>query len=181
MTQSHDGMNPTKPEFSRRVEVAKLPPEGVVRKIEADTGERAALAERLDLVSLDRLDAELHVKFVAGGPLVRVAGRFQASAVQSCVVTLEPVPAVFDEPVETMFGPPVEMPVEVEFTLADEDPPEPFENGCIDLGEIVVQHLAVVLDPYPRAPGAELSDIADSDGRRADSPFAALAGFKKER
>src|SRR3546814_17044110 len=55
-----------------------------------------------------------------------------------------------------MFGPPVEMPVEVEFTLADEDPPEPFENGCIDLGEIVVQHLAVALDPYPRAPGAEL-------------------------
>src|SRR3546814_5505328 len=65
--------------------VAKLQPEGFVRKIEADAGERAALAERLDLISLDRLEAKLHAKFVAGGPVVRVAGRFQASAVQSCV------------------------------------------------------------------------------------------------
>src|SRR3546814_14367763 len=89
--------------------VAKLQPEGFVRKIEADAGERAALAERLDLISLDRLEAKLHAKFVAGGPVVRVAGSFQASAAQSCVVTLEPVPAVLDEPVETRFGPLVEM------------------------------------------------------------------------
>src|SRR3546814_21069781 len=54
VTQSHDGMTPTKPEFSRRSDVAKPHPAGFVPNIEADAGERDSLSDRLDSYALDR-------------------------------------------------------------------------------------------------------------------------------
>jgi hypothetical protein len=46
--------------------------------------------------------------------------------------------------------------------LADE--PEPLEGDRIDLGEIVAEELALAIDPYPRAPGAELAAAAPAAG-----------------
>jgi hypothetical protein len=63
---------------------------------------------------------------------------------------------------------------EVEIEAAGADEPEPIVEGRIDLGEAVVQHLAVNLDPYPRAPGARLPDLATEDGPVRENPFAAL-------
>jgi hypothetical protein len=59
--------------------------------------------------------------------------------------------------------------------------PEPLPADAIDLGEAVVQQLAVALDPYPRKPGAEIpaeySGAADTDGR--GGPFASLARLRR--
>src|SRR5690606_35365194 len=65
----------------------------------------------------------------------------------------------------------------------DDEIPDPIENGRIDAGEAVVQQLAVMLDPYPRLPDAELPalrrgvtlDAADESPAEA-SPLAGLAG-----
>ncbi|WP_420348545.1 hypothetical protein [Pelagibius sp.] len=60
-----------------------------------------------------------------------------------------------------------------------EDPPEPLPLEGIDLGELVVQDLAVSLDPYPRAEGAVLPpDYQAQDEVAADHPFAALKVLK---
>jgi len=43
----------------------------------------------------------------------------------------------------------------------------------------VLEHFALGIDPYPRAPGAALPpEVADPDAS-ADSPFAVLAGLSK--
>jgi len=55
----------------------------------ADDRERAAIAERLGLRSLERLEA--HVRLARDGVAVRSRGRLRASLEQSCVATGEPV------------------------------------------------------------------------------------------
>ena len=69
----------------------------------ADDQERMAIAKRLDLASLDRLEA--HVCLECTGDVVRAKGRLVASLDQSCVVTGEPVTALVDEPFALIFVP----------------------------------------------------------------------------
>lgn len=168
------------PEFSRPIPIDQIGGRETVREIEATPAERAALAERLDLVALDGLTATLRLRRLPGG-MIRVSGRFAAEVVQSCVVTLVPVPAHCAAAFSMRFGEiaTLETLREIEVAAEGEDEPEPVEGGQIDLGEAVVQQLAVTLDPYPRAPGATLpeapSDADEEAGAEEVNPFAALA------
>jgi len=52
----------------------------------------------------------------------------------------------------------------------------------IDLGELVVQELAVALDPYPRAPGAEVPEAyRPPEVEEESGPFAALKVLKGDK
>lgn len=171
------------PEFSRPLHADQVGGHETVREIEATAAERAALAERLDLIALDSLTASLRLRRLADG-LIRVDGRFVAEVVQACVVTLAPVPSRCAESFTVLFGEDIESePVhEIEIDGTAEDEPEPIVGGCIDLGEAVVQQLAVALDPYPRAPGAKvpasLAGEAEAGGEAGKTPFAALAKLR---
>lgn len=168
-------------EFSRLIEVEALGSDTVRRRIEASPEERAALAKRFGLLSLDRLEADLEIRREPGRR-VRVDGRFEAALQQSCVVTLVPVASRIEDRFETIFtddpafaGPSVEW---------DEDEEiEPYEGGKIDLGEAVVQQLAVRIDPYPRAPGASVPDAYRAEDVPADRhrPFEALAQIGRQK
>lgn len=163
------------PEFSRPFRLEMLGHATVVERIVASPAERAALAKRLGLVALERLEAELALAWRAGGTVLAVSGRFQASLVQRCVVTLELLPATLDEPLELTFAthrtPPGEEPL-------DPDAPEPLPPGGLDLGEEVAQALSLALDPYPRKPGASLPDAATAP---PEGPFAGLKALKPPR
>ncbi|MEO5373470.1 MAG: DUF177 domain-containing protein [Alphaproteobacteria bacterium] len=175
------------PEFSRPVVVESLRGGPSVMDIEATAEERAALARRFGLLTLDHLSATVEVTPVRGGTLVEVTGRLTAELAQSCVVTLEPVPSRIDERFAVSFGE-GDDDVMVDFSLDDGDPPEPIVDGTIDIGEAVAQHLAVAIDPFPRRPGATLTlgedgdggHDGDQDGDREGpaSPFAVLAGLR---
>ena len=148
------------------------------RNIEANDRERALLARRFGLLSLDRLEASATLRRVSGGPLVRVEGRLDADVVQRCVVTLGPVAGHVEDSFAELFGPPG-----FKAEAGEEDEmPEPFDGHAIDAGELVAQHLSLALDPYPRAPGATLpgpDHDADGGGRR--NPFAVLEALRKKR
>jgi uncharacterized metal-binding protein YceD (DUF177 family) len=167
-------------EFSRTIRVERIGREEIERRIEAKPDERAALAERLGLTSLEQLQAELRLKRLSRGRIA-VEGRLEARLTQLCVVSLEPVAAQIEgefavEFVEAGPGPETEAVVAIDSV----DPPEPIEDGLIDLGEAVVQQLAERIDPYPRAPGADLTwqdeKPAMSEPKR---PFAALSALQK--
>jgi uncharacterized metal-binding protein YceD (DUF177 family) len=159
------------PEFSRLVELARLPAQ---RRIEANAEERAALARRLGLLGLDRLVAEASLTRLPGD-VVRLDARFEAELVQECVVTLEPVPARIAEDFAIVYSPQVEDAELVEIEAADA---ETLEGDAIDIGEAVAQQLSLALDPYPHAPGAALPEAALTEREAAAHPFAALAGLK---
>lgn len=163
------------PEFSRPLQVDQVGSAELVREIAATQAERAALAERLDLVSLDLLEAVLRLRRLASG-VIEVKGRLAADVVQTCVVTMAPVAQHCSEEFTMLFGGRAEQPArrEVEIEPAGADEPEPIVEGRIDLGEAVVQQLAVSLDPYPRAPGARLPDLSGEGEPARDHPFAAL-------
>lgn len=124
---------------------------------------------------------------------VAVQGRLTATAIQPCVVTLEPVAQTIDERFERRFDPGAESTAEdaeIEVDALGDDPADPLEGRDIDLGAILCEQFALALDPFPRAPGAEVppehraDPEADADAeagaRTGDrSPFAVLAELRK--
>jgi len=169
-------------EFSRLIEVEALGTDPVDMRIEASAEERAALTVRFDLLSLDRLEAELRIER-RPGRRVRINGRFDAALRQRCVVSLVPVESRIADAFEMIYtDDPAALEAPVDW---DEDEEiEYYAGGTIDLGEEVVQQLAVRIDPYPRAPGATVPDdvrTAEPEPDGGGSPFGALSRLKGRR
>jgi len=148
--------------------------------LNADEDERKAVADRLALRGLDRLNA--HATLERKGEIVRAVGRLKASLRQSCVVTDEPVDAHVDEAFDIHFVPEprIDSPdEEVELVASDCD--VVFHDGAaIDLGSAIADTLALSLDPYPRSAGAmtalkEAGVLSEAEA----GPFAALAKLKR--
>jgi Large ribosomal RNA subunit accumulation protein YceD len=161
-------MTAVPPEFSRRVELARLGAHDAIYPISAEAEERDALARRFDLLSLDRLEAEIHLQRL-GGAIIRVSGRLIADVVQACVVSLEPVASTIEQEFAVLYGPAQpgkSVVVDLETELV-----EPFEGDAIDIGEAVAQQLAMALDPYPRAPGASLEWSENGPNSPGKSPI----------
>lgn len=147
----------------------------------ADEVERAAVAKRLDLTKLDRLEA--HVRLERAGDIIRATGRLVASLDQSCVVTGEPVAAHIDEPFTLNFVPvPQAQRADEEVELGERDLDVVFHDGsAIDLGSALADTLALSLNPYPRSAGADaaLKEAGVLTEEQA-SPFAVLAKLRKD-
>jgi len=163
-------------EFSRPIDVSRLGRGEGDYEIAASSEERDALAQRFGLLALDRLEARIEIKRVPGG-FYRLSARLVAQLTQACVISLEPVAARIDEEFALLYGP-IDAGTEVVLDGAAETI-EALEGDIIDLGEAVAQQLSLALDPFPHAPGAELSATAQGDRQDAhDSPFAVLAKLR---
>jgi len=154
--------------------------EGDRLELVADEAERSAVAQRLALPRIERLEA--HVSLSRTGEVVRASGRLMAALDQSCVVTGEPVPAHVDEPFELAFMPapsPNRPDEEIELGASDCDVAF-YDGGAIDLGTAIADTLALSLDPYPRSAGAEVAlREAGIMTEEQASPFAVLAQLKR--
>jgi hypothetical protein len=171
--------------WSVPVTVAQIPDTGLHRDIEADPATLAAMAEIAGLREILFARASLDVT-PKGEGRVQVAGRVRARVGQSCVVTLDPIENEIDEPIDLIFAPPEQIPQLAD--LVDDaaesdaeipDPPEPIENGVINLGRLATDALFLGVDPYPRRPDAVFEPpaaIADPE----DHPFAALKALQLE-
>lgn len=127
--------------------------EGVRRDLVANEAARKRIAHALDLVQVLRLQAKVEVRPRPLGGVV--AGQLSATVVQTCGVSLEAfeteVTAKFEAPYTT--APLSDPDPREELGLADLDQPDFIKDGVIDLGQYVVEHLALELDPFPRKPG----------------------------
>ena len=169
-------------EFSRLLSRDALGAKTERCEISASPSERAALARRFGLLALESLSAQLTVRPRGALGLVEVTGRLWAKVSQACVVTLEPVADEIDAEVALVYTLKEKDPedIEVEFDPDAEDPPELIGPDGLDLGEAVVQQLAVLLDPYPRCKNAVLpsSVQAGTDDGGIKSPFSVLKELK---
>ena len=164
-------------DFAHRLSLARIR-DGERIDLLADDAERAAIAERLDLSSLERLEA--HASLKVDGDRLRATGRVAASLAQRCVVTGEPVAAHVDEPFDIDFVPEPQVGDE-EIELRSEDCDVEFHDGAtIDLGSAIADTLALALDPYPRSASAEAAlREAGVLSEEEAGPFAALAQLRK--
>lgn len=160
--------------FSRTVEIEAVRRAPVRLELRADADERRALAERLGLQALDALAADATVTLEPDGRAVRFAGRLVADVVQTCVVSLEPVPAHIETEVERVYARDAEPAAAGSEDPHAADPPEPLTGDRVDLGEAVAEELALALEPYPRKPGAEIPAEYRPQGEARESPFAVL-------
>lgn len=166
------------PEFSHIVVPSRLPAAGGGFLLEPTAEERAALAVRFDLVALDGLRAELRLVPLPGGTVLRLTGTIHARVVQRCVVTLEPVEAEIDAPLDIMMRPADTLTGEMDY----EEDVEPYWDDRIDIGEIVAEELAIALDPYPRAAEAAPRGAAEQEERvRRPGPFDGLASLRGKK
>ncbi len=171
------------PMFSRKVPAASLPRGGQGFHIAAKGDALAAVAADLDAPRVDRLEADLMLRPASGGRLL-VEGSATATVWRTCVVTLDDFPEDVATAISATFVEPERLPKptgrEIERSLDDEDPPEPLVDGAVDIHALVVEFVALALEPYPRKPGAVLPEDAAGDAG-PESPFAALAALKAGR
>lgn len=181
----------TQPEFSRAVRIDDLPLSGRKIAAEAAASEREALARRLGLAALSRLEVDGEVAPVRGGTVIRLSARLFADVTQTCVVTLVPLERRIDAEFVRLYAVhaqgDIKVDEEVFFDEEDEDI-EPLVGNRIDIGEAAAEQLALELDPYPRAPDAVLplaSDLPTASGQDEEPggrrPFAGLAGLTAGR
>jgi len=174
------------PPWSVAVPVAEIPEAGLSQVIEARPDERRAIAELGGLPDIAAVKADLRLLPVKGGT-VHVTGRVTGRVTQTCVVTLDPVENDIDEDVDAVFAPPSQIRElaasqdEDDGESDDErpDPPEPIEDGMIDIGKLATDALFLGLDPYPRKPDAVFEDQVEAPNPD-EHPFAALKALKKE-
>lgn len=186
---------PAKSLLDHRLSVDTLPDEGRIIEIDATQEEREAIAQELDLLSLERLVAELEVRPKAKGR-VQVKGRLRAALTQACVVSLEPVPSEISDVIEAEFWPEEQIAARAKSALDEEgaldleplaaDGPDPIDNGNVNLGQLVFETLATLIDPFPRKDGAAFTwssgDDSENDagGPAKENPFAVLEKLKSE-
>jgi len=174
--------DPSRDPWRALVNVAQIPDGGLHREIDADDRARAAMAEAVGLRDIASARAAFDLSHRSGGR-VHVAGRVQARVGQTCVVTLEPIDNDIDEQVDLIFAPVEEIAPQIDAdddgASAVADPPEPIENGMIDLGRLATDVLFLAIDPYPRKQGAMFEpQVAARDPE--DHPFAALKALQTE-
>jgi Large ribosomal RNA subunit accumulation protein YceD len=165
------------------VTVAQIPDTGLHRDIEADQAAREAMAEAAGLREILAAHASFDLAPKSDGQ-VHVTGRVQARVGQTCVVTLEAIENAIDEPVDLTFVPAEQIPQLVhsadaapDSDIETADPPEPIENGSIDLGRLATDVLYLAIDPYPRKRDAVFEPpVVAADPE--DHPFAALKALR---
>jgi hypothetical protein len=190
-------------EWSVYLRVDEIPEKGLKSyKIEASEEARQAVSRRVDVIAISRLEAVFDI-LPTQGNVFHVIGRFQAEIEQACVVTTEPILTHIEENLEAWFvdesagvmhfakkrkeheTQKTKGHVEVEMVDESQDPDQ-VQNGEIDLGELVVQHLSLAIDPYPHKEGVhyEYTDEGQKTSEPAQSrrnPFEALKDWKENR
>ncbi len=169
--------------FRRIVSVSKIGDAGWQQTVTARPDEFPAIARYLELAGVKSLQGEIALERWRGKG-VRLTGTLVADVVQTCVVTLDPVDAHVEGNFERGFLPPEKLKAvlgdqtEVVVDPTAEDPPEPLGHE-LDLGEILIEELALNLDPYPRKPGVAFQGDVDVEAR--PNPFAVHAKLKPKK
>jgi len=175
------------PLFPRPVEIERILQEDIQERITASSDEKLALARFLEVERLDLLEADLTlVPWRQKG--VKLTGRLRAVAEQTCVVTLEPITCRYEEEFSRTFLPAERLAkqprLEDIVDAEGDDPPDPITGGVIDVGAVVLEELALAIDPYPRKDGAEIDSRyrvePDAVDEARPNPFAQLSVLKKD-
>ena len=165
------------------LKISNLPRAGREVSVTVDAAQRNVLANELGLQALDALDVHISAwPWGKGG--VKLSGELHASVVQRCVVTFKPVTEDLAERFVRTYLPQRELDSlehklglteTVEVAMEADEPPEPLEGDTIDLKAIILEELALAINPYPRHKDAETADLPQKTANIAEpGPFEIL-------
>ncbi|MEG1028831.1 hypothetical protein D3C80_894430 [compost metagenome] len=151
---------------------------GLERRLTPDVEARKRIARALDLQALNAFEADIKLVPTVSG--WRMEGRVVADAVQTCGLTLEPLPVHVDRKFSVQMVEATEREPDEEGEIdleMDDDSPDQIEDGRLDLGQYAVEQLALSLDPFPRKPGAVFEQPKEPG---EISPFAVLKALQSK-
>ncbi|MEH6738260.1 MAG: DUF177 domain-containing protein [Sulfitobacter sp.] len=152
--------------------------------IRPDARVLATLAEMLGISSLRKLSFEGSLK-PFGESDWQLKGRLGATAVQACVVTLEPVVTRIDTDVARIFVKDFSEAEAPEIEMPEDDSIEPL-GVWIDPAIVMQEALALALPEYPRKDEAQAKTIRVTEPGKTPMtdeearPFAGLAALKDQ-
>jgi uncharacterized metal-binding protein YceD (DUF177 family) len=159
---------------------ARLPKKGEHFAGSADAEACRAIAAELGILSIESLAWTVNARpWRKDG--FQVTGQVTADVSQACIVTLEPVAEHISEEINLRFLPAEKLEktrrdelleVEVAFDAEPEDEPEVFSGDTFDLGPLIIEHMALGLNPYPRKAGAELGNQAEANAPADENALA---------
>lgn len=177
------------PEFARVVDASRLRATTPFEFDVSPTPEEAeALGRLMGALEIRKMRFRGRLIPAAGGAW-RLEGELGATAVQTCVATLEPVSTRVDATVRRLYAPDVAVARDgAEFLvseLEDDDEAEPLGDR-IDLGQAAIEALVLALPAYPRKADAapvmatSAPPGAKPLGEAEVKPFAALAALRSK-
>jgi uncharacterized metal-binding protein YceD (DUF177 family) len=167
------------PPLSIIYDLSNLSDAGAELTIAATPEQRDRLAEWAEVQSIDKFEAQVTLKR-------RSPTRFEyqadltADIVQSCVVTLEPVPAHLALQIArslhlTRFPRGSDIGSH-ELAPASDEGSEELEDAHYDIAAPLQEEFSLAVEAYPRAPGVVFE--ASLEGNQPESPFAVLKSLK---
>lgn len=168
-----------------------VPNNGVRKKISASQVECEELAKTLGVVSLSQVNADFEItRWRRTG--LKIIADIRVDVVQDCVVSLENISSRLQEQAEWFFLPQTrpKKDTDVEIVLQIDplagDPADPLVDGKVDLGQLLTEHLCLMIDPFKRSDSVDFETMyKDVQGKTATelstaSPFAVLKTIDKK-
>ncbi len=185
MNDAPEQMTETAP-VARAYAVDDISSAGITGHIEASEKQLEEMASMLDLVELAsfRFEFQLHR---TKRSCFKLKGQLHAGAIQSCVVSLDPIRVVIEEDIDIDLWPAedvaqLETDAEPESMSLQLEGPEPISGDNIDVGQLAYEHFAAALDLYPKKIDARFDWRDQASGEKSEkgsNPFAALAELKR--
>lgn len=168
----------------RSVAVSTIPRNGYQTTLTLNDDEKADVCKFYNLLEVLKFEADITLTKRTTTKFI-VEGRLKAKVHQPCVVSHAPVETIIDEDINLILLPEDEFDRFLErkdedgslIISIEDDIPDTYQGDKIQLGVLVLEHLALGLNPYPQAEGAVLEEGAD-DGELRQNPFAGLASLK---
>ncbi len=165
--------------FSRPFDLASLPDRGSEETIEVPAPAREAIATLFEVDGIDKITARLRLSRVSSNEYL-VEGPFEATILQTCIVTLAPlrshVAGEVSRRYRTVPQSRARKHSDLEIVEGD-DEIDTLKGSWLDLAAPVLEELSLAIDPYPRADGAEFKGPPDTLPPE-ENPFAVLQKLK---
>ena len=178
--------------FTRSVNVERVGREPIAVDIQATEEECRVLAERLDILGVSDVRLIGNLARQAASGQIALTAKLAATAVQACIVTLEPVSQVIDEEFTVFYtfdkNDLVIEDIDKVVGMEEEDLPELIVDNRIDLADMILEQIALALDPYPRRSDLPVADLpggaeaeTDSKSQEVYRPFANLKDLMSKK
>ena len=184
-------------EFSREIKIEHIDRKGKAEDIVATQDECVSLAKRLNVVSVDKVEAHVKATRMVDRITYHVTGSVNGEVTQESVISGDIIQSTISQEIDTWFADSQHVKSfekekqkregddEEEHEIKDEkDDPEMIVDGVIDFGEVAVQFFALGIDDYPKTDaekqgGTDYIEVKPEDAK--PNPFAKLAELKTEK
>lgn len=176
-------------DLSLSLAAAEIDREAKSFELAATAEQLAEVTERFDLVAIKTMTATVSISSKGPEEGILIEGKVRSELVQRCITSLADVPEVVDVPFSLLLVDPEtadRMDADESYLDAEQPEYDALEGDTVDIGEIIAQTVAISMNPYPRAEGAELAGVTkagisfNEPELEKKNPFAALGKLKDE-